>query len=166
MKPVKKPCQTESARLVRVVASTSAITEGQGQGDKVTWPAASHPWLTAINCSSKQLMEGRGALADCYGHKSLLGVAYATLPAILIDGQGTVAWARSPQVPRNHRMSPSSCSIFIFITTPIIYMRCLTHLPEPGASMFSFLSPCKCKSIRLGVTCSAFLGSQVYVLNP
>ena len=79
-------------------------------------------------------MEGRGALADCYGHKNLLGVAYATLPAILIDGQGTVAWARSPQVPQNHRMSPSSCSIFIFITTPIIYMRCLTHLPEPATT--------------------------------
>ena len=42
------------------------------------------------------------------------------MPAILIDGQGTVAWARSPQVPQNHRMSPSSFSIFILSACPKI----------------------------------------------
>ena len=131
----------------------------EGQGDKVTWPAASHPWLTAINCSSKQLMEGRGALADCYGHKNLLGVAYATLPAILIDGQGTVAWARSPQVPQNHRMSPSSCSIFIFITTPIICVAWLTclSLRHPCSA---FWVHANAKASVWGVTCSAFLGPK------
>jgi len=36
-----------------------------------------------------------------------------------------------------------------YYSDPIIYMRCLTHLPEPAASMFSFFSPCKCKIILL-----------------
>ena len=40
---------------------------------------------------------------------------------------------------------------FYYYSDPIIYMRCLTHLPEPAASMFSFFSPCKCKSILLNL---------------